>query len=195
MYMKKLIYVMAISALAFQACSGGNKDAKESADSLNMAKDTTSNAMATGGIAVDEADAKFTTQAAVGGMAEVELGKMALEKSSNPQVKEFATMMVKDHSMANTELMAIAKQKNITLPSTVDDEHKKKMDDLSKKSGADFDKAYVDAMVSGHKSTLKLMEDELRDAKDADLKAFATKTAPIVQSHLVMINKINDSMK
>jgi len=195
MYMKKLIYVMAISALAFQACSGGNKDAKESADSLNMAKDTTSNAMATGGIAVDEADAKFTTQAAVGGMAEVELGKMALEKSSNPQVKEFATMMVKDHGMANTELMAIAKQKNITLPSTVDDEHKKKMDDLSKKSGADFDKAYVDAMVSGHKSTLKLMEDELRDAKDADLKAFATKTAPIVQSHLVMINKINDSMK
>jgi len=195
MYMKKLIYAMAISALAFQACSGENKDAKESADSLNMAKDSSTNAVATGGIAVDEADAKFTTQAAVGGMAEVELGKMALEKSSNPQVKEFATMMVKDHGMANTELMAIAKQKNITLPSTVDDEHKKKMDDLSKKSGADFDKAYVDAMVSGHKSTLKLMEDELRDAKDADLKAFATKTAPIVQSHLVMINKINDSMK
>lgn len=193
--MKKLIYAMAISALAFQACSGENKDAKESADSLNMAKDSSTNAVATGGIAVDEADAKFTTQAAVGGMAEVELGKMALEKSSNPQVKEFATMMVKDHGMANTELMAIAKQKNITLPSTVDDEHKKKMDDLSKKSGADFDKAYVDAMVSGHKYTLKLMEDELRDAKDADLKAFATKTAPIVQSHLVMINKINDSMK
>lgn len=193
--MKKLIYLLAISALAFQACSGGNKDAKESADSLNMAKDSSTNAVATGGIAVDEADAKFTTQAAVGGMAEVELGKLALEKSSNPQVKEFATMMVKDHGMANTELMAIAKQKNITLPSTVDDEHKKKMDDLSKKSGADFDKAYVDAMVSGHKSTLKLMEDELRDAKDADLKAFATKTAPIVQSHLVMINKINDSMK
>jgi len=193
--MKKLIYLLAISALAFQACNGGNKDAKESADSLNMAKDSSTNAVATGGIAVDEADAKFTTQAAVGGMAEVELGKLALEKSSNPQVKEFATMMVKDHGMANTELTAIAKQKNITLPSTVDDEHKKKMDDLSKKTGADFDKAYVDAMVGGHKSTLKLMEDESRDGKDADLKAFATKTAPIVQSHLVMINKINDSMK
>jgi putative membrane protein len=193
--MKKLIYLLAISALAFQACNGGNKDAKESADSLNMAKDSSTNAVATGGIAVDEADAKFTTQAAVGGMAEVELGKMALEKSSNPQVKEFANMMVKDHGMANTELMDIAKQKNITLPSTVDDEHKKKMDDLSKKTGADFDKAYVDAMVSDHKSTLKLMEDESRDGKDAELKAFATKTAPVVQSHLVMINKINDSMK
>ncbi|MEH3112476.1 DUF4142 domain-containing protein [Pedobacter terrae] len=193
--MKKFIYVMAISAMAFQACNGGNKDAKESADSLNMAKDTTTNTAATGGIAVEEADAKFTTQAAVGGMAEVELGKMALEKSSNPQVKEFATMMVKDHGMANTELMAIAKQKNITLPSTVDDEHKKKMEDLSKKTGSDFDKAYVDAMVDGHKSTLKLMEDESKNGKDADLKAFATKTAPIVQSHLQMINKINDSMK
>ncbi|QNN44670.1 DUF4142 domain-containing protein [Pedobacter roseus] len=193
--MKKLIYVMAVSALAFQACGGGNKDAKESADSLNMAKDTTSNVAATGGIAVDDADAKFTTQAAVGGMAEVELGKLALEKSSNAQVKEFATMMVKDHGMANAELMAIAKQKNITLPSTVDDEHKKKMEDLSKKTGSDFDKAYVDAMVDGHKSTLKLMEDESKDGKDADLKAFATKTAPTVQSHLVMINKINDSMK
>jgi len=195
--MKNLIYLIAISAsaLTFQACSGGNKDAKESADSLNMAKDTTTNAAATGGIAVDEADAKFTTQAAVGGMAEVELGKMALEKSSNAKVKEFATMMVKDHGMANTELMAIAKQKNITLPGTVDEEHKQKMDDLSKKTGSDFDKAYVDAMVSGHKSTLKLMEDESKDGKDADLKSFATKTAPIVQSHLVMINKINDSMK
>lgn len=195
MDMKKLMYVMAISALAFQACNGGNKDAKESADSLNRTKDTTTNTTATGGIAVEEADAKFTTQAAIGGMAEVELGKMALEKSSNPQVKEFATMMVKDHGMANTELMAIAKQKNITLPSTVDDEHKKKMEDLSKKTGADFDKAYVSAMVDGHKSTLKLMEDESKDGKDADLKSFATKTAPIVQSHLVMINKINDSMK
>ncbi|KIA96385.1 membrane protein [Pedobacter kyungheensis] len=195
--MKNLIYLMAISAsaLTFQACSGGNKDAKESADSVNMAKDTTTNVAATGGIAVDEADAKFTTQAAVGGMAEVELGKMALEKSSNAKVKEFATMMVKDHGMANTELMAIAKQKNITLPSTVDEEHKQKMDDLSKKTGADFDKAYVDAMVNGHKSTLKLMEDESKDGKDADLKSFATKTAPIVQSHLVMINKISDSMK
>jgi len=128
-------------------------------------------------------------------MAEVELGKLALQKSSNAQVKEFATMMVNDHGKANTELMEIAAAKNITLPSTVDDDHKKKMDDLSKKSGSDFDKAYVDAMVDGHKSTLKLMEDESKDGADAELKAFATKTAPVVQTHLTMINKIKDGMK
>ncbi|WP_316797202.1 DUF4142 domain-containing protein [Pedobacter agri] len=195
--MKKLIYLMAVSvsALAFQACGGGDKDAKETADSLNMSKDTTTNAAATGGIAVDNDDAKFATEAAVGGMAEVELGKLALQKSSNAQVKEFATMMVNDHGMANTELMEIAAAKNITLPSTVDEDHKSKMDDLSKKSGADFDKAYVDAMVDGHKSTLKLMEDESKSGMDAELKAFATKTAPVVQTHLTMINKIKDGMK
>jgi putative membrane protein len=195
--MKKLVYLMAVSvsALAFQACGGGNKDAKETADSLNMSKDTTSNTAATGGISVDNEDAKFATQAAVGGMAEVELGKLALQKSSNAQVKEFATMMVNDHGKANTELMEIAAAKNITLPSTVDDDHKKKMDDLSKKSGSDFDKAYVDAMVDGHKSTLKLMEDESKDGADAELKAFATKTAPVVQTHLTIINKIKDGMK
>lgn len=194
--MKKLIYLFAVSvsAFAFQACGGGQKDAKESADSLNMAKDTSTNVAETGGIAVDEGDSKFATQAAVGGMAEVELGKLALEKSTNQQVKDFASMMVKDHGTANTELMTIAQQKNITLPSTVDDEHKKTMDDLSKKTGSDFDKAYVEAMVSGHKSTLKLMEDESRDGKDAELKTFATKTAPVVQTHLVMINKISDSL-
>ncbi|MCX2573128.1 DUF4142 domain-containing protein [Pedobacter sandarakinus] len=195
--MKKLIYAMvfATSAMAIQACNSGGKDAKETADSLNMSKDTTMNAAATGGIAVDDADSKFATTAAVNGMAEVEMSKLALQKSTNAQVKEFATMMVTDHGNANAELTEIAKMKNITLPTTVDEDHQKKYDDLSKKTGADFDKDYVSAMMDGHKATLKLMEDEAKDAKDADLKAFASKTAPVVQGHLTMINKINDSMK
>jgi len=195
--MKKLIYLIAISAttLAFQACNNSPKDAKQTADSLNKTKDTTSNAAATGGIAVDKSDADFSTKAAVGGMAEVALGKLAAEKSSNAKIKEFANMMVKDHGMVNDELMAIAKTKNITLPATVDDEHMKKMDDLKAKTGADFDKAYVDAMVDGHKKTLSLMQDEAKNGKDADLKNFAAKTAPAVQMHLDAINKIHDSMK
>jgi len=195
--MKKLIYLAAISAVVFtfQACNGGAKDAKDTADSLNKVKDTTSNVMQTGGIAVDAGDAKFATTAAVGGMAEVALGKLALEKSTNAQVKEFATMMVSDHGKINEELMAIAKMKNITLPMTVDEDHQKKMDELSKKTGADFDKGYVSAMVDGHNSTLKLMNDEAKDGKDVDLKAFAAKTAPMVESHLTMIKKIHDGMK
>lgn len=195
--MKKIIYSLAIAtaALAFQSCNSGTKDSKETADSLNKTKDTTSNVMATGGIAVEPSDAEFATKAAVGGMAEVELGKLALTKATNEQLKEFAKMMVSDHGKANEELMLIAKKKNITLPAAVDEDHQKKMNELDKKSGKDFDKAYAEAMVDGHKKTLKLMQDEAKDGKDADIKAFASKTTPVVQTHLDMINKIHDSMK
>ncbi|WP_367867243.1 DUF4142 domain-containing protein [Pedobacter sp. WC2423] len=195
--MKKIIYSLAIAtaALAFQSCNSGTKDSKETADSLNKTKDTTSNVMATGGIAVAPSDAEFATKAAVGGMAEVGLGKLALTKATNTQLKEFAKMMVSDHGKANEELMLIAKQKNITLPAAVDEDHQKKMNELDKKTGKDFDKAYAEAMVDGHEKTLKLMQDEAKNGKDADIKAFASKTTPVVQTHLDMIKKIHDSMK
>jgi putative membrane protein len=195
--MKKLtsIIVIALAAYALQGCNNGAKDAKATADSLNKTKDTTSNVAATGGIAVNSDDATFATTAANGGMAEVALGKLAQEKSTNAQIKSFGAMMVTDHGKANDELMAIAKTKNITLPAAIDTAHQKKMDELSQKTGADFDKAYVDAMIDGHKKTLDLMQKEAKDGKDADLKAFAAKTAPTVQRHLDAINKIHDSMK
>ena len=183
------------AAYTFQGCNSAPKDAKESADSLNKTKDTTTSAAATGGIAVSADDAAFATKAAVGGMAEVALAKLALQKTASTQIKDFANMMITDHGKANDELMGIAKTKNITLPATVDADHQKKMDDLSKLTGNDFDKSYVDAMIDGHKKTLTLMQDEAKDGKDADLKAFAAKTAPVVQMHLDAINKIHDSIK
>lgn len=194
--MKKLSFaiVIAFAAYAMQGC-GGPKDAKENADSLNKTKDTTTNVAATGGIAVTAEDAKFATDAANGGLAEVALGKLAQTKATNPQVKNFADMMVTDHSKVNDELAAIAKAKNITLPAAPDADHQKKLDDLSKLSGKDFDKAYVDAMIDGHKKTLDLMNMAAKDCKDSELKAFAVKTAPVVQTHLDAIKKIHDSMK
>lgn len=195
--MKKLIYLCAISAtaFAFQACNSSTKDARQTADSLNMVKDTTSNEKMTGGIAVEPTDSEFATKAAVGGMAEVEFGKLALTKTTDPQVKEFATMMVSDHGKVNEELIAIAKMKNITLPKGLDEAHQKKMTELSQKTGKDFDKAYTDAMVEGHKSTLDLMKDEAKNGSDTDLRSFATKTEMMVQKHLDMINVIYERMK
>jgi putative membrane protein len=195
--MKKLSYLMMIaaSALAFQSCNQGAKDAKQTADSLNKSKDTTTNVAATGGIAVNSDDAKFATTAANGGMAEVMLAKLALTKTSSATIKDFANMMVMDHGKANAELAAIAKTKNITLPMQPDSAHLKKADELSKLSEADFDKQYVSAMVEGHKKTLDLMNDEAKNGKDSTLKAFAANTAPTVQKHLDAINKIKDNMK
>lgn len=195
--MKKLGFITMIAAtvFTFQACNNEPKDSKEMADSLNKAKDSTNNVANTGGIAAPEEDAKFSTTAAMGGMAEVEFAKIALAKSTNAKIKEFANMMVTDHGKANEELMTIATSKNITLPGALDEDHLKMQNDLNAKTGVDFDKKYVDMMVDGHQKTLDLMEKEAKDGMDADLKAFATKTAPVVKGHLDMIKAIKDGLK
>lgn len=185
--------MIVLAAFAFQSCSNEAKDSKETADSLNEAKDTTANTASAG--MVEKSDADFATEAAVGGLAEVELGKVALSKSSNAKVKEFANMMVNDHGKANEELKMIAANKQIALPMALDEKHQKMADELNGLTGRDFDKKYVDDMVDGHKKTLDLMEKEAKDGKDAELKAFAAKTAPIVKAHLDMIQKMQDSMK
>ena len=181
-----------MAGFAFQSCNNSHKDAKDAADSVNKVKDTTTHAAETGGIAVDKDDAKFATDAANGGMAEVELGKLALKKTHIASLRKFAQMMVDDHGKANDELKAIAQKKNITLPDAVDNDHRQKMADLEKKQGKDFDKAYVDVMIDGHKKTLDLMEKEAKDGKDTDLKTFAEKTAPTVKMHLEAIKRIHD---
>ena len=192
--MKKLslMMVMAIAALSFQACTG-SKDSPETADSVNAERDS-SNAVETG-IAANESDAKFAVDAANGGMAEVALSKLAQGKAANAKVKEFANMMVTDHSKANDELMALASSKNITLPSAVGADNQAKMDELAKKSGSEFEKAYIDIMAEDHKKTVDLFEEASINAKDADIKAFAVKTLPTLKAHLEHVNALHDSMK
>jgi putative membrane protein len=197
--MKKVFsgLMIATAALAFQACnsSSTSNDSKAVADSANETKDTSTNATTTGGIAVDSDDSKFAVEAANGGMAEVELAKLAETKATNAKVKEFAAMMIKDHTKANEELMALAKTKNITLPTTPGADQQKVMDDLSKKSGADFDKGYVDAMVTDHDKDVSLFEKASSDCKDAELKSFAVKTLPVLKMHQESIKNIQNGMK
>jgi putative membrane protein len=201
--MKKLnIAVITGFACCLFAChSNTQNDTKAAADSINKTKDSTAKdstgkmASTAGIITVDQNDAKFATEAASGGMTEVILGKMAQEKSSNAKVKEFGAMMVTDHSKANDELMALAKSKNITLPSAPGADDQKNIDDLNKKKKADFDKAYVNMMVDDHKKDIGAFEDAEKNAKDPDLKAFATKTLPTLKKHLSAITAINDAMK
>jgi len=194
--MKKVssILMIALAACAFQACNNAGKNSTSAADSANAVKDTSSAIKSdTGKISQD--DSKFAVDAANGGMAEVALSKLAQQKATNAKVKEFAAMMVMDHSKANDELKTLAKTKNITLPDSVSNDKKATMQDLAKKSGKDFDKAYVSQMVDDHKKTISLFEDGAKNLKDADLKAFATKTLPTLKEHLTKINSINDSMK
>lgn len=140
-------------------------------------------------------DRVFILEAASGGIMEVELGRMAATNAASPGVKDFGRMMVTDHSKANTELKAIAAKKNVTVPATPAEEQQNHINELKEKKGAEFDQAYVDMMVNDHKEDINKFENEAKNGKDADVRAFASKTLPVLQKHLQSVQTIQDGMK
>lgn len=129
---------------------------------------------------------KFASEAAQGGMAEVELGRLAAQRATDPSVREFGQRMVADHSKAGAELRAIASRKNLQLPNDMTSAQKSERDKLAKLSGAEFDKEYMTAMVKDHEDDVKAFETQSKDGNDPDVKAFAAKTLPTLQEHLQM---------
>jgi len=140
------------------------------------------------------ADTKFMKEAAMGGMEEVELGKLAAQKATDADVKSFGQKMVDDHSKANDQLQQLATQKGVTLPTGGSTQQKNDMARLGKLSGAAFDKAYVSLMVKDHKKDVAEFKKESKSAKDADLKSWAGTTLPTLQDHLKMIEDISAKM-
>lgn len=139
-------------------------------------------------------DTTFVTKAAEGGMAEVQLGKLAVEKASSDEVKKFGQRMVDDHGKANDELKSLAQQKNITIPSDLDAKDKALRDRLSKLSGAAFDRAYMHAMLTDHRKDVNEFRMESKAGKDADVKAFAGKTLPTLEEHLKLAQDANKAV-
>jgi putative membrane protein len=137
------------------------------------------------------ADQRFMVEAAQGGMAEVELGKLAADKASNPDVKKFGERMVDDHGKANDELKTLAQNKNITLPTAIDARHKAVIDRLSKLSGDQFDRAYVQDMLRDHQKDVAAFRTESKSGKDADVKAWAGKTLPTLEEHLKLVQDLH----
>jgi len=192
--MKHLFSVMiaAVGLTCFQACNNqsNNQDSVDSAKEMNKDKDTSAamssdaNSSSVSAMPVDKDDANFAVEAANGSMMEIALAKMANDKATNQRVKSFAAMMITDHTQASENLQKIASAKNITLPATLGDDAKKDSSDLSKKSGADFDKAYMNMMLDDHKKDEKKFEKAVTDCKDTDLKNFASTTLQVVKMHL-----------
>ena len=140
------------------------------------------------------ADATFVKKAADGGMAEVALAKLAQEKASNAEVKSFAAKLEKDHSQANDELKQVASKKNITLPAEPSKAHKAQHDKLAKLSGAEFDKAYVAAMVDDHQKDVREFSRVASGNSDAEVKAFASKTLPTLKDHLQHVQELSKTI-
>ena len=138
--------------------------------------------------------AAFVKKAAEGGMTEVELGKIAQSKAQDPAVRKFADEMVKDHSKANAELETLAKSKGISVPESLDPQHKAVVQKLSAKSGAEFDAAYAKQMVEDHDKTIALFQRAAKSS-DPDLAAFAKKTLPTLQEHKQMADSLPASSR
>ncbi|MEP6595222.1 MAG: DUF4142 domain-containing protein [Ginsengibacter sp.] len=161
------------------------------ADTSNRMADTSSMRQAQ---PLDKDASDFVNKAASGGMMEVELGKIAQEKAKSQRVKDFGSMMVTDHTQANDELKSIASSKNVTVPSAMMADEQKHVDDLSKKSGDDFDKGYMKMMLDDHKKDVAEFKKTSEKSTDADIKNFAAKTLPVLQKHLDSAKAIHSKM-
>lgn len=137
---------------------------------------------------------RFLKEAAVDGIAEVELAEVAQERASN-DVKELANRIKQDHAQANQQLKSLASDKGAELPTSMDRKHKREKDRLAKLQGQEFDRAYVDAMIKDHKQAIREFEKQARDAKDPEVKAFAAQTLPTLKQHLEQAQQIQKDLK
>lgn len=140
-------------------------------------------------------DEKFVVKASAGGLAEVNAGRLAAKRASSAKVKEFATMMIKDHTMANKELLKLADKKGFKAAKTMDEKHKEMAEKLMKLTGAEFDREYMAGQVKDHEMTVALFEKQSKSGKDEDLKAWAEKTLPTIKEHLKMAKEIKGKLK
>jgi putative membrane protein len=130
--------------------------------------------------AIKRADRDFMEKAAKAGMEEVQISRVAAERTTNPDVKRLAQMIVADHTDANEELAALAAAKGVALPAK-DHVFEEKW---AKHKAADFDRDYLDKMVNAHEDAVKLFEREAKNGEDAEAVAFARKRLTGLQHHL-----------
>jgi putative membrane protein len=142
----------------------------------------------------NQSDRVFIHAAAVGGLAEVDLGNLAMQKAAGRAVKDFAQLMVRDHGAANDRLAAIAKESGITLPDQLDEEHRTMRSQLEQSRGPRFDHAYIQGQIIDHQKTAQLLEYEIGSGENMDLKAFASDTLPTILEHLRMAQAITAGM-
>jgi putative membrane protein len=135
-------------------------------------------------------DEQFVQQVSAAGLAEVNLGRLAVDQASSAEVRKFGQRMIDDHTNANDELKKIADNERFTVAKEMDKKQRDLSDKLLKMKGEEFDKAFMKHMVKDHKEAVKLFEDESKNAKDADLKEFATKTLPSLKEHLKLARKL-----
>ena len=188
-FMKKyFVYMMLVAGvLMIASCEGKkNQDASEVADEQNEEVAESADL---------EKDAEFAVDATDAGLFEVQLATLAKKKAYSARVKEFADMMIADHTKANDELRDLAGKKGIALPDVMCEDCQKKYYDLDQKTtGEEFDKEYMDLMVKDHKDAIDQFEDEAKGGNDGEMKLWASGKVPALRHHLQEAENIRESI-
>ncbi|MNL21694.1 hypothetical protein D3C87_1429970 [compost metagenome] len=174
----KVILGAGLIIIFLNSCKNETKqeDPKEVAEDANEAKFDS--------IDSKEDDSEFLVDQAEVNLAEIEIGKLAQTKGTNPEVKKFGKMLVDDHTKAASEVSALAQAKNFTLPTSLTEDGQEEYKKLNEKSGADFDKKFADMMIDGHEKAIKKLEEASKDAKDADVRTWASNNIAGLTAHL-----------
>ncbi|REE91255.1 DUF4142 domain-containing protein [Cupriavidus plantarum] len=182
--------IVAASALMFTATAGAQGTGSTTPRTASPNAMSSSGASASSELA--RGDRTFLENAAQGGHAEIEGSKLANQKSSNADVKAFASRMIQDHTKVGDELASLAKSKGYTPPTEPSLVQKGELKALGALDGAKFDKLYSTRIgVAAHESTVKMFREASQNAKDTDVKAFAAKHLPELEHHLQMARDLN----
>jgi len=193
-----------VTCMAVSCNNAANRDASSDSTGVNRTdtagtmRDTTSVRPDTSTSSlnrqpIDEDTRKFITEATSGGNLEVKLGNIAQTNGSNPRVKEFGAMMIKDHTEATNQLKSIAQSLNVPVSDSLSKMHQGHVDMLSKKKGKAFDKAYMSMMVNDHKKDIKEFE-KASKAGNSSVSNFASQTLPVLNKHLDSAQAINKKL-
>lgn len=196
------LFALACAAALTVACGGDARNEQEnpyvsSTESVGTTGDTVSHG--------NDGDARqFAIQASKHGAAEVELGKLASERAQNAAVKQFAQMMVQDHTKAGEELKQTVMSHGGTVNTELPDPSEEVLEKLRNLRGAEFDREYMDAMVDGHQEMKGMVSGRINDAKrmttspsglEAAVDQWAHKALPTVEQHLAKAEEIRNSLK
>ena len=195
--MKRMMQVTAAVALSLTvACAGDRSPDAEKPNEQPAATAGSSGSVGTSGTSA--AEREFVDEQLAMGTAEIELGRLAQKRGTHADVKEFGAMMVRDHEMAGDELKPIAARVNTTRENaaTADKhgDHKEHFEELSKLSGRDFDRRYIDQMIEDHEKGIEDVERQAENANDAAVKSWAAKTLPKMRQHLERAKSIKETL-
>lgn len=194
----KLAAAAAPVALAFALSACGNNETGGAADQQNQAanavQDQTSAAVGLGAAPAGATTTEgFITNAAIGGMYEVEAGRIAAERSKTPAVKAFAEKMVADHTKAADALKPITTQLNVTTPTALDERRRGLLDNLRGATDQDFDRIYLEQQKNAHAETVSLLENYGRMGDQQALKTWAAETLPVVKAHATSLEALDEA--